>query len=72
MPADVIMPALELAQATSKVRWWPKAAVDRVAKGDPIVEVDTDKVMVAARHETSLPPNAGTEQPPDLADSRAQ
>ena len=39
MPADVIMPALELAQATSKVLWWPKAAVDRVAKGDPIVEI---------------------------------
>jgi pyruvate dehydrogenase E2 component (dihydrolipoamide acetyltransferase) len=40
------MPALELAQETGKVIRWLKAPGDRVAKGDPIVEIETDKVTV--------------------------
>jgi len=63
MPTNVIIPALELAQETGKVLRWRKAPGDRVAKGDPIVDIETDKVTVAARHEAYLPPNAGTEQP---------
>lgn len=59
MPTNVIMPALELAQETGKVLWRLKAPGDRVAKGDPIVEIETDKVTVAPRHEAYLPPNAG-------------
>src|SRR6185436_9894266 len=46
MPTNVIMPALELAQETGKVLRWLKAPGDRVAKGDPIVEIETDKVTV--------------------------
>jgi pyruvate dehydrogenase E2 component (dihydrolipoamide acetyltransferase) len=46
MPATVIMPALELAQETGKVLRWLKAPGDAVSKGEPIVEVETDKVTV--------------------------
>jgi pyruvate dehydrogenase E2 component (dihydrolipoamide acetyltransferase) len=46
MPANVIMPALELAQETGKVLHWLKAPGDRVSKGEPIVEIETDKVTV--------------------------
>src|SRR5437879_4108475 len=46
MPASVIMPALELAQETGKVLRWLKAPGDTVAKGEPIVEIETDKVTV--------------------------
>ena len=46
MPAKVIMPALELAQETGKILKWRKASGDAVRKGDPIVEIETDKVTV--------------------------
>jgi pyruvate dehydrogenase E2 component (dihydrolipoamide acetyltransferase) len=44
MPTAVIMPALELAQETGKVLRWLKSAGDAVTKGEPIVEIETDKV----------------------------
>jgi pyruvate dehydrogenase E2 component (dihydrolipoamide acetyltransferase) len=44
MPTDVIMPALELAQESGKVLRWLKAPGDRVDKGEPIVEIETDKI----------------------------
>ena len=46
MPATVIMPALELAQETGKVLKWLKNPGDSVSKGEPIVEIETDKVTV--------------------------
>jgi pyruvate dehydrogenase E2 component (dihydrolipoamide acetyltransferase) len=46
MPATVIMPALELAQETGKVLRWLKSLGDTVVKGEPIVEIETDKVTV--------------------------
>jgi pyruvate dehydrogenase E2 component (dihydrolipoamide acetyltransferase) len=46
MPTTVIMPALELAQETGKVLRWIKAPGDTVRKGEPIVEIETDKVTV--------------------------
>ena len=46
MPATVIMPALELAQETGKVLRWLRAPGDAVTKGEPIVEIETDKVTV--------------------------
>jgi pyruvate dehydrogenase E2 component (dihydrolipoamide acetyltransferase) len=46
MPTTVIMPALELAQETGKVLRWLKNPGDRVSKGEPIVEIETDKVTV--------------------------
>jgi pyruvate dehydrogenase E2 component (dihydrolipoamide acetyltransferase) len=46
MPANVIMPALELAQETGKLLRWIKAPGDAVRKGEPIAEIETDKVTV--------------------------
>ena len=46
MPATVIMPALELAQETGKVLKWLKSPGDSVRKGEPLVEIETDKVTV--------------------------
>ena len=46
MPTNVIMPALELAQETGKVLRWIKSPGDTVQKGEPLVEIETDKVTV--------------------------
>jgi pyruvate dehydrogenase E2 component (dihydrolipoamide acetyltransferase) len=46
VPTTVIMPALELAQETGKVLKWLKNPGDEVTKGEPIVEIETDKVTV--------------------------
>ena len=46
MPTDVIMPALGMAQETGKVVRWLKAEGETVAKGEPLIEVETDKVTV--------------------------
>src|SRR5260370_38666058 len=43
MPTNVIMPALELAQETGKVLQWLKSPGDKVRKGEPLVEIETDK-----------------------------
>jgi pyruvate dehydrogenase E2 component (dihydrolipoamide acetyltransferase) len=46
MPARVIMPALELAQDSGKVLQWLRAPGDTVRKGDPLLEIETDKATV--------------------------
>jgi pyruvate dehydrogenase E2 component (dihydrolipoamide acetyltransferase) len=46
MPVDVIMPALGMAQETGKVVRWLRSDGDAVAKGEPLLEVETDKVTV--------------------------
>ena len=46
MPANVIMPALEMAQETGKVIRWLKQPGARVEKGEPLVEIETDKITV--------------------------
>ena len=46
MPSDVIMPALGMAQETGKVLRWFKAEGDAVVKGEPLLEIETDKVTV--------------------------
>ncbi|HEY6016342.1 MAG TPA: biotin/lipoyl-containing protein, partial [Gaiellaceae bacterium] len=46
MPVEVIMPMLGMAQETGKVLRWLKAEGDAVAKGEPLIEVETDKVTV--------------------------
>jgi pyruvate dehydrogenase E2 component (dihydrolipoamide acetyltransferase) len=46
MPTNVIMPALEMAQETGKVLKWLKSPGATVAKGETIVEIETDKVTV--------------------------
>jgi pyruvate dehydrogenase E2 component (dihydrolipoamide acetyltransferase) len=44
MAISVVMPALELAQETGKVLVWIKKEGDRVFKGEPLLEIETDKV----------------------------
>ena len=46
MPTDVIMPMLGMSQDTGKVLKWLRGEGDAVAKGDPLLEVETDKVTV--------------------------
>jgi pyruvate dehydrogenase E2 component (dihydrolipoamide acetyltransferase) len=46
MATNIIMPALEMAQETGKVVHWLKRPGDTVRKGEPIVEIETDKVTV--------------------------
>ena len=46
MPTDVIMPALGMAQETGRLLRWLKADGDTVLKGEPLMEVETDKVTV--------------------------
>src|SRR3989442_10451194 len=46
MPTNIIMPALELAQEPGKALGWLKSPGDTVQKGEPIVEIETDKVTV--------------------------
>src|SRR6185503_8462070 len=44
MAISVVMPALELAQETGTVLVWIKKEGDTVAKGEPLLEIETDKV----------------------------
>ncbi len=46
MPKEVIMPALGMAQDTGKLLGWLKQEGDQVDKGEPLFEVETDKVTV--------------------------
>jgi len=46
MPVEVIMPMLGMAQETGKVVRWLKTEGDAVAKAEPLMEVETDKVTV--------------------------
>src|SRR5271170_97886 len=40
------MPALEMAQETGKLIAWLKQEGDSIAKGEPIAEIETDKVVL--------------------------
>ncbi len=46
MAEEIIMPALGMAQDTGKLVAWIKHEGDEVQKGEPIFEVETDKVTV--------------------------
>lgn len=46
MPFSVVMPALEIAQETGKLLAWRKKEGDRVSKGEPLLEIETDKAVV--------------------------
>ncbi len=46
MAKDVIMPALGMAQETGTLLQWLKSPGDTVAKGEPLMEVETDKANV--------------------------
>ncbi len=46
MAISVVMPALEMAQETGKVISWRKQEGETVAKGEPLLEIETDKAVV--------------------------
>ncbi len=46
MAFSVVMPALEMAQETGKLIAWRKQEGDRVSKGDPLLEIETDKAVM--------------------------
>ncbi len=46
MATDVIMPALGMAQETGKILRWLKTEGEAVSKGEPLMEIETDKVTV--------------------------
>src|SRR5690349_19029483 len=46
MAVSVVMPALEMAQETGKVVSWRKREGEQVVKGEPLLEVETDKAVV--------------------------
>jgi len=46
MAFSVVMPALEMAQETGKLIAWRKQEGDRVSKGEPLLEIETDKAVM--------------------------
>jgi pyruvate dehydrogenase E2 component (dihydrolipoamide acetyltransferase) len=46
MAFSVVMPALEMAQETGKLIAWRKKEGERVTKGEPLLEIETDKAVV--------------------------
>jgi pyruvate dehydrogenase E2 component (dihydrolipoamide acetyltransferase) len=46
MAFSVVMPALEMAQETGKLLAWRKKEGDSVSKGEPLLEIETDKAVV--------------------------
>ena len=46
MAISVVMPALEMAQETGKLLSWRKKEGEKVTKGEPLLEIETDKVVV--------------------------
>ncbi len=46
MATSIIMPALEMAQETGRLLRWLKPEGATVSKGEPIMEIETDKVTV--------------------------
>src|SRR6202050_1073515 len=45
MALSVVMPALEMAQETGKLLAWLKKEGDAIRKGEPLLEIDTDKAV---------------------------
>lgn len=46
MAISVVMPALEMAQESGKLISWLKKEGERVAKGEPLLEIETDKAVM--------------------------
>jgi len=46
MAISVVMPALEMAQETGKLLAWRKKEGEQVTKGEPLLEIETDKAVV--------------------------
>jgi len=68
MAISVVMPALEMAQETGKLISWLKKEGESVAKGEPLLEIETDKAVMeiespAAGVLAGIKVEAGTEVP---------
>src|SRR5579863_7866974 len=46
MAVSIVMPALEMAQETGKIISWLKKEGDAIVKGEPLAEIETDKVVL--------------------------
>jgi pyruvate dehydrogenase E2 component (dihydrolipoamide acetyltransferase) len=46
MAFSIVMPALEMAQETGKLLAWRKKEGERVSKGEPLLDIETDKAVV--------------------------
>jgi pyruvate dehydrogenase E2 component (dihydrolipoamide acetyltransferase) len=46
MATSVVMPALEMAQETGKIISWLKKEGEAINKGEPLLEIETDKAVV--------------------------
>ncbi len=46
MAISVVMPALEMAQENGKLLAWRKKEGEIVSKGEPLLEIETDKAVV--------------------------
>src|SRR5579863_2814354 len=46
MAHSIVMPALEMAQETGKLLSWRKREGDAIAKGEPLLDIETDKAVV--------------------------
>lgn len=46
MAHNIVMPALEMAQETGKLLSWRKKEGEAVSKGEPLLDVETDKAVV--------------------------
>src|SRR5258707_1487491 len=46
MATNVILPALGMSQDTGKIVHWLKAEGEQVTKGEPLLEIETDKATV--------------------------
>jgi pyruvate dehydrogenase E2 component (dihydrolipoamide acetyltransferase) len=46
MAVSVVMPALEMAQETGKIVSWLKKEGEPISKGEPLLEIETDKAVV--------------------------
>src|ERR1700692_5068145 len=68
MAISVVMPALEMAQETGKLISWLKKEGESVTKGEPLLEVETDKAVMEIESPANgvlagIKVQAGTEAP---------
>jgi pyruvate dehydrogenase E2 component (dihydrolipoamide acetyltransferase) len=68
MAISVVMPALEMAQQTGKLISWLKKEGQSVSKGEPLLEIETDKAVMEVESPgdgvlTGIKVNPGTDVP---------
>jgi len=66
MAKEVIMPALGMAQDTGTLIQWLKAPGETVRKGEPLMEIETDKATVEVEAPASGTLSNVTAQPGDV------